>query len=334
MKRTTKLMAVLLAGLLLFALIPATAMAHYFAKSVIPRLPGVGTLVVTDADGAPVAGAKYDLYRVANYGGKDTKIGETLETDKNGKILVSHLTYGDFYWAAAEEVEGFAPDAEKHVFKIVGTAFVTTKVALALPEPEPEPEPVEEEAAIAEEAEEEAAVIADEAEEAEEEAEAEEAAETEKAAVLGGWNIPADTALTEEVIDAFEKAMEGLLGVDYTPVAYLGYQVVAGLNHAILCEASVVIPDAEPYYAIVYIYEDLEGNAEILQIVALEEGDVTVAEDGTIEFSAELSIAELAVTDAEAEDAEAPAAEEAAEEAPAAEEAAEEAPAEEEAVIE
>ena len=34
-----------------------------------------------------------------------------------------------------------------------------------------------------------------------------------------------------------------------------------------LCKAQVVVPDAEEYEAVVYIYEDLEGNATVSDIV-------------------------------------------------------------------
>ena len=60
--------------------------------------------------------------------------------------------------------------------------------------------------------------------------------------LAGGWSIAESQALTEETLAVFEKGMEGLLGVDYTPVAYLGSQVVAGMNHCFLCVATTVVP--------------------------------------------------------------------------------------------
>lgn len=82
----------------------------------------------------------------------------------------------------------------------------------------------------------------------------------------GGWSAAEDNTVTEERKAVFDKALEGLTGVDYEPIAYLGSQVVAGTNHCFLCRATVVYPDAEPTLKLVFIYEDLEGNAEILQI--------------------------------------------------------------------
>ena len=87
--------------------------------------------------------------------------------------------------------------------------------------------------------------------------------------VSGGWVVADSTEVSEKDKAIFDKAMEGLLGVDYEPIAYLGNQVVAGLNHCFLCKATVVVPDAETTLVLVYIYQDLDGNADITNIVDL-----------------------------------------------------------------
>ena len=102
-------------------------------------------------------------------------------------------------------------------------------------------------------------------------------------AKVGGWTLTEDAALTEEAKDAFDKAMEGLVGVNYTPLALLGTQLVSGMNYSILCEATVVYPNAQPYYALVTVYRDLQGKAEVRNIVALDLGKI--AETGEIEDS-------------------------------------------------
>ena len=88
----------------------------------------------------------------------------------------------------------------------------------------------------------------------------------------GGWTPSENWVITDETNALFEKAFEGLLGVSYKPVAYLGSQVVAGCIHCFLAQATVIYPDARPYYVLVYIYEDLEGNTEILNISKLDIG--------------------------------------------------------------
>ena len=95
-----------------------------------------------------------------------------------------------------------------------------------------------------------------------------------EAPLMGGWAAAEDAAITDEVRALFDKAMEGLVGVNYVPVAYLGSQVVAGTNHAILCQATVVYPNAQPAWKIVFLYEDLEGGVTIMNIADFDFGSL------------------------------------------------------------
>ena len=90
--------------------------------------------------------------------------------------------------------------------------------------------------------------------------------------LAGGWTPAADYTVTEELQAIFDKGMEMLLGVDYVPLAYLGSQVVAGLNRCLLCQVTPVVPDAQPHYALVYVYEKLDGGAELSQVIDLDIG--------------------------------------------------------------
>ena len=67
------------------------------------------------------------------------------------------------------------------------------------------------------------------------------------------WNLPETTEMTEEITDIFEKAMSGITGVNYEAVGYLGEK--DGL-YCILCRATVVSPDAKPYYTLVYVNDE------------------------------------------------------------------------------
>lgn len=110
----------------------------------------------------------------------------------------------------------------------------------------------------------------EEAAEPEAEAEPEEAAEPEAEAepVMAGAYTRADSpVITDETAALLEKATEGLLGAEYTPVAYIGSQIVAGMNHLLLCKVKTVTPEANETYALVTIYEDLEGNAKITDVI-------------------------------------------------------------------
>ena len=71
---------------------------------------------------------------------------------------------------------------------------------------------------------------------------------------------------------ALEKALEGLVGASYEPVACLGKQVVAGTNYCLLCRITPVVPNAVPHFALVYVYQALDGSAELLQVQDLTLG--------------------------------------------------------------
>ena len=89
--------------------------------------------------------------------------------------------------------------------------------------------------------------------------------------MTGGWEIvPQEGAvLPDEAVAALEKAVEKLDGASYVPVTLMATQVVAGTNYCILCQVTPVVPDAVPSWALVYVYADLEGNAEIMNVYEL-----------------------------------------------------------------
>ena len=87
--------------------------------------------------------------------------------------------------------------------------------------------------------------------------------------IVGGWTKAASPVITDDFKPVFDKAVAKYDGVAYIPVAYLASQVVAGSNHCVLCKRPPVVADsdAKTTYSIAYIYEDLEGNAEITEII-------------------------------------------------------------------
>ena len=92
--------------------------------------------------------------------------------------------------------------------------------------------------------------------------------------MVGGWELAEaqGAALADEGAQAaFEKATKELDGANYVPVALLGKQLVAGMNYRYICESTAVLPGAEMTYALVTVYQDLEGNAEITEIIRLPE---------------------------------------------------------------
>lgn len=86
--------------------------------------------------------------------------------------------------------------------------------------------------------------------------------------LMGGWSYAEDPAVTEEILTRFSKTLAGKTGVSYAPVANLGTQVVAGINRCLLCEMSA----PQPHYVLVYVYEKLDGGAELSQVIDLDVG--------------------------------------------------------------
>ena len=89
---------------------------------------------------------------------------------------------------------------------------------------------------------------------------------------VGGWSYAESTEITDDIKKVMEKATETLTGAVYEPVAYIGYQVVAGTNHAILCKSTPSVADLNgaSTYVLVYVYADLQGNCEITETKDIE----------------------------------------------------------------
>ena len=64
------------------------------------------------------------------------------------------------------------------------------------------------------------------------------------------WMIPESNEMTPDLTAAFNQAMSELMGVNYVPLAYLGEK--DGVR-CFFCRATVVYPDAVPYYTLVYL---------------------------------------------------------------------------------
>lgn len=89
--------------------------------------------------------------------------------------------------------------------------------------------------------------------------------------VAGGWSLNEFASeIPEDAQAALTKALESHVGVNVTPVALLGTQVVAGTNYSFLCRLEAVVAEPIPYYAVVCVYADLEGNASISGISEID----------------------------------------------------------------
>lgn len=83
--------------------------------------------------------------------------------------------------------------------------------------------------------------------------------------LCGGYAIPETNEVTEDALEAFNKATENLDGIK--PVALLATQVVAGINYKFLILNE---NEGNPYYAVLTVYRDLQGGAYITDEVEID----------------------------------------------------------------
>ena len=90
--------------------------------------------------------------------------------------------------------------------------------------------------------------------------------------MAGGWSIYTETPteIPDEALNALNTALDGLVGCTYEPIALLATQIVAGTNYCFLCETTAVVPNAQPSYALVYVFDGLNGEHEILRVQDIE----------------------------------------------------------------
>ena len=90
--------------------------------------------------------------------------------------------------------------------------------------------------------------------------------------LMGGWSYVEDPAFTDEDEAKLEAALQNQVGASYVVVAYVGEQVVAGLNRCLLVQVTPVVPNARPHYALAYVYTDLQSNSSLTQVIDLDVG--------------------------------------------------------------
>lgn len=105
--------------------------------------------------------------------------------------------------------------------------------------------------------------------------------------VSGGWGETTSPEVTDEAKTALSKACETLTGASYEAKALLATQIVAGTNYSILCKVTPTVPDAESTYAIVTVYADLEGGAEITAVEEFKTADQGAEESTAVAADAQ-----------------------------------------------
>ncbi len=83
-------------------------------------------------------------------------------------------------------------------------------------------------------------------------------------ALVGAYSLYT-CKISTEAKKAFEEAIAGLVGVNYSPVA-VSIQIVAGTNYHFFCNATPVTAKPINGAAIVSVFAPLEGEAHITKI--------------------------------------------------------------------
>jgi len=88
--------------------------------------------------------------------------------------------------------------------------------------------------------------------------------------MVGNWNVDVTVgAMPQAVATAFGKVNEQLIGAEYTPIAYLGSQVVNGTNYAVLAE-QLVITGKDTKNVVVLIFNQKPGQVGDATLVSIE----------------------------------------------------------------
>ena len=91
----------------------------------------------------------------------------------------------------------------------------------------------------------------------------------------GGWSYNQgrpEMVYNTRVERAFRKSLNGLVGADFEPIAYVGSQVVSGMNYALFCGVTPVIPNGERHFCLVTFHQALDGTAEPLDMEDVDIG--------------------------------------------------------------
>lgn len=90
--------------------------------------------------------------------------------------------------------------------------------------------------------------------------------------LMGGWqdNSELPNFLNESQQEIFNKALSGLLGVGYTPIALLASQVVAGMNYAFLASGTTVTAEPITHLYIINVYVDTNNEVTLTNIHGLD----------------------------------------------------------------
>jgi hypothetical protein len=99
--------------------------------------------------------------------------------------------------------------------------------------------------------------------------------------LAGGWSVYQEPVLTdvhypifdEKVINAFDKAIQKLVGVTYIPITSLGHLDEDGTKYALLCYGSLATPNYDSGIFLVTLYDQNENTKEIVSSAYIDLAD-------------------------------------------------------------
>ena len=105
--------------------------------------------------------------------------------------------------------------------------------------------------------------------------------DTNKGEKLGGWQQcdGFSQQLSEEDTARFEKAIEGLVGVGYTPIQVIATQLVNGTNYAYLAQGTTITANPKKSFYIVKITEDKDGKVDLASAMEIEPDYILTASE-------------------------------------------------------
>lgn len=95
---------------------------------------------------------------------------------------------------------------------------------------------------------------------------------------VGGWTPFAPVTKEEEKI--FNKAVQGIVGVKYTP-EQVSHQIVSGTNYRFICKAVSSTNPPREYYASVSFYIKPDGEIEDFNIIDLSVNEISSTDNNT-----------------------------------------------------
>lgn len=99
--------------------------------------------------------------------------------------------------------------------------------------------------------------------------------ESDPVSMVGGWELAGwtdeDSLLSDTEKEVFDKAIKDVTDITYVPVMCMATQVVAGENFCFLVQATDEAKNMTRYEYL-YVYNDLEGNAQLMGTVPVEIG--------------------------------------------------------------